>query len=176
MRTLLQLLKLCGDWQADADDQTGCPDELINQRHPKEKLRLHPVCRHRALSQCPVADAVSNRWKRPPGSADPTSWPGASRRNRTASAIRSRKAVCRRVDRHRCALLKARTFQDVHHRQLSDLPWAIICLIQRAGRVDCIGQQSDTIPVILVPADGSRTAHQPGACQERLIQNAEVVV
>ncbi len=36
-----------------------------------------------------------------------------------------------------------------------DLPWAIIRLIQRAGRVDRIGQQSDTILCYsFLPADG----------------------
>ena len=36
-----------------------------------------------------------------------------------------------------------------------DLPWAIIRLIQRAGRVDRIGQQSDTIFCYsFLPADG----------------------
>jgi hypothetical protein len=36
-----------------------------------------------------------------------------------------------------------------------DLPWAIIRLIQRAGRVDRIGQQSDQILCYsFLPADG----------------------
>lgn len=36
-----------------------------------------------------------------------------------------------------------------------DLPWAIIRLIQRAGRVDRIGQQADTINCYsFLPADG----------------------
>ena len=61
-----------------------------------------------------------------------------------------------------------------------DLPWAIIRLIQRAGRVDRIGQQSDTILCYsFLPADGVRAkpssiCAQP-AFRRRLKENAEVV-
>lgn len=58
-----------------------------------------------------------------------------------------------------------------------DLPWAIIRLIQRAGRVDRIGQQS---PIILcysfLPAEGVDTIIRLRTrIRARLRQNAEVV-
>jgi hypothetical protein len=58
-----------------------------------------------------------------------------------------------------------------------DLPWAIIRLIQRAGRVDRIGQQSDKILCYsFVPADGvERLIRLRARVRQRLIQNAEVV-
>ncbi len=58
-----------------------------------------------------------------------------------------------------------------------DLPWAIIRLIQRAGRVDRIGQQSDTIYCYsFLPADGvERLIRLRERVRERLQQNAEVV-
>src|SRR5260370_34285435 len=58
-----------------------------------------------------------------------------------------------------------------------DLPCAIIRLIQRAGRVDRIGQQSDTIYCYSsLPADGvERLIRLRERVRQRLQQNAEVV-
>ena len=58
-----------------------------------------------------------------------------------------------------------------------DLPWAIIRLIQRAGRVDRIGQQSDKILCYcFVPADGvERLIKLRARVRQRLVENKEVV-
>ena len=58
-----------------------------------------------------------------------------------------------------------------------DLPWAIIRLIQRAGRVDRIGQKSDTILCYsFLPADGvERIIRLRSRVRQRLQENAEVV-
>ena len=58
-----------------------------------------------------------------------------------------------------------------------DLPWAIIRLIQRAGRVDRIGQQDPTILCYsFLPADGvERIINLRGRVRQRLSENAEVV-
>jgi superfamily II DNA or RNA helicase len=58
-----------------------------------------------------------------------------------------------------------------------DLPWAIIRLIQRAGRVDRIGQQAKEIRCFsFLPADGvERLINLRSRITERLLQNAEVV-
>jgi len=58
-----------------------------------------------------------------------------------------------------------------------DLPWAIIRLIQRAGRVDRIGQKSDRILCYsFLPADGvERIIRLRAKVLNRLLQNAEVV-
>jgi hypothetical protein len=58
-----------------------------------------------------------------------------------------------------------------------DLPWAIIRLIQRAGRVDRIGQQSDRILCYsFLPADGvERIIRLRARVRQRLRENAEVV-
>jgi SNF2 family DNA or RNA helicase len=58
-----------------------------------------------------------------------------------------------------------------------DLPWAIIRLIQRAGRVDRIGQQAATIPCYtFLPADGvERIIRLRGRIRQRLKENSEVV-
>ena len=58
-----------------------------------------------------------------------------------------------------------------------DLPWPIVRLVQRAGRVDRIGQQSDTIYCYsFLPADGvERLLRLRERVRVRLQQNAEVV-
>ncbi len=58
-----------------------------------------------------------------------------------------------------------------------DLPWAIIRLIQRAGRVDRIGQQADDILCYsFLPADGvERIIRLRARVRQRLQENAEVV-
>ena len=58
-----------------------------------------------------------------------------------------------------------------------DLPWAIIRLIQRAGRVDRIGQKAEEILChSFLPAEGvERIIDLRGRVRERLRENAEVV-
>ena len=58
-----------------------------------------------------------------------------------------------------------------------DLPWAIIRLIQRAGRVDRIGQKSEEILCYsFLPADGvERLIRLRARVRQRLHDNAEVV-
>ena len=58
-----------------------------------------------------------------------------------------------------------------------DLPWAIIRLVQRAGRVDRIGQMSeDILCYSFLPAEGvERIINLRGRVRARLRQNAEVV-
>ena len=58
-----------------------------------------------------------------------------------------------------------------------DLPWAIIRLVQRAGRVDRIGQKAEKILChSFLPADGvERIIRLRSRVQQRLKENAEVV-
>lgn len=58
-----------------------------------------------------------------------------------------------------------------------NLPWTIIRLIQRAGRVDCIGQQSEEILCYsFLPADSvERLIRLRARVRRRLEENAEVV-
>jgi superfamily II DNA/RNA helicase len=67
--------------------------------------------------------------------------------------------------------------QDCHIVVNYDLPWAIIRLIQRAGRVDRIGQNSDKIWCYsFLPEDGIETILDlRGRLQKRIRENAETV-
>lgn len=74
-------------------------------------------------------------------------------------------------------LSEGQNLQDCRIIVNFDLPWAIIRLIQRAGRVDRIGQEADTILVYsFMPADGvERLLQLRARVLQRLHENAEVV-
>lgn len=74
-------------------------------------------------------------------------------------------------------LAEGQNLQDAHIIVNYDLPWAIMRLIQRAGRVDRIGQKHDTIIVYsFLPADGvNRIIRLRERLFRRLQQNQEVI-
>ena len=74
-------------------------------------------------------------------------------------------------------LSEGQNLQDCHVVVNYDLPWAIIRLIQRAGRVDRIGQRAEEILChSFLPAEGvERIIDLRGRVRTRLRENAEVV-
>lgn len=74
-------------------------------------------------------------------------------------------------------LSEGQNLQDSHIIVNYDLPWAIIRLIQRAGRVDRIGQQAPVITCYtFLPADGvERVIRLRARVRQRLSENREVV-
>ena len=74
-------------------------------------------------------------------------------------------------------LSEGQNLQDCNVVVNFDLPWAIIRLIQRAGRVDRIGQRAEEIHCYsFLPADGvERLIQLRERIQQRLLENAEVV-
>ena len=74
-------------------------------------------------------------------------------------------------------LSEGQNLQDCHVVVNYDLPWAIIRLIQRAGRVNRIGQKSEEVLChSFLPAEGvERIIDLRGRVRERLKENAEVV-
>lgn len=74
-------------------------------------------------------------------------------------------------------LSEGQNLQDAATVVNFDLPWAVIRLVQRAGRVDRIGQKSDRILCYsFLPADGvERIITLRGRVRQRLRENAEVV-
>jgi superfamily II DNA/RNA helicase len=74
-------------------------------------------------------------------------------------------------------LSEGQNLQDAHIIVNYDLPWAIIRLIQRAGRVDRIGQTSDKILCYsFLPQDGlERIIRLRSRLTQRIKENAEAV-
>ncbi|OYT92363.1 MAG: NgoFVII family restriction endonuclease [Burkholderiales bacterium PBB3] len=178
-QSLLQLLATCGEWRADADTKLAALIELINQHHPKEKLLVFTQFADTAryLKAQLVARGIQQVEEATGQSVDPTglAW-------RFSPVSNAKRDLVRKPDELRVliatdVLSEGQNLQDSHIIVNYDLPWAIIRLIQRAGRVDRIGQQSDTILCYsFVPADGvERLIQLRARVRQRLIQNAEVV-
>lgn len=74
-------------------------------------------------------------------------------------------------------LSEGQNLQDGHIIINYDLPWALIRLIQRAGRVDRIGQTSDKVYCYsFLPEEGIETIiNLRGRLRQRITENAEVV-
>lgn len=74
-------------------------------------------------------------------------------------------------------LSEGQNLQDSHIIVNFDLPWAIIRLIQRAGRVDRIGQKEDRIYCYsFFPADGvEKIISLRERLNNRINQNANII-
>ena len=72
---------------------------------------------------------------------------------------------------------EGQNLQDSHVITNFDLPWAIIRLIQRAGRVDRIGQEAEQIYCYsFFPADGvEEIINLRGRLNDRINENANIV-
>lgn len=178
-QALLAVLRHCGDWNASDDAKLSALVDLIQKRHPSAKLLVFTQFADTAryLNTQLRAQGVAAVDEANGQSADPTSlaW-------RFSPVSNGKRDLVRKADELRVliatdVLSEGQNLQDAHIIVNYDLPWAIIRLIQRAGRVDRIGQQSDEILCYsFVPADGvERLINLRARVRQRLIENAEVV-
>ena len=154
--------------------------ELLTKKHPSEKVLvftqfadtvryLEAQLEGRGVTRLA---GVTGDIGRPDRAA-----PGASARSATTSATRSRPSDELRVLVATDVLSEGQNLQDCAIVVNYDLPWAIIRLIQRAGRVDRIGQKAEKILCYsFLPADGvERIIRLRARVRQRLRENAEVV-
>ena len=178
-KSLMRVLSDCGEWKASADNKLAALIELINERHPTDKLLVFTQFADTAryLKMQLAAFGVKQVEEATGQSVDPTAlaWRFSPVSNDKRDAIKKTDEL--RVLIATDVLSEGQNLQDAHIILNYDLPWAIIRLIQRAGRVDRIGQQADTILCYsFVPADGvERLINLRARVRQRLIQNAEVV-
>lgn len=176
---LLEVLNQCGDWEPDEDSKLARLLDLIEKQHPKDKLLIFTQfadTAHYVKAQL-VARGVKQVDEATGDSVDPThlAWrfspESNSKRDKVSAAEELRIIIATDV------LSEGQNLQDCSIIVNYDLPWAIVRLIQRAGRVDRIGQQSDEIICYsFVPADGvERLIRLRARVRQRLVENAEVV-
>ncbi|MCB8944538.1 MAG: NgoFVII family restriction endonuclease [Ardenticatenaceae bacterium] len=178
-QALLHILQQFSDWSVNEDAKLNTLHELITQTHPQEKVLvfsqfadtvtyLETQLRQRGVRR--IAQATGD-------SADPTTlaWRFSPYSNGKREAISPDEEL--RVLLATDVLSEGQNLQDSHIVVNYDLPWAIIRLIQRAGRVDRIGQQAaDILCYTFWPADGvERLIRLRERLRQRLRQNAEVV-
>lgn len=176
---LIQILQLYGDWDESKDAKLNALEELLTQTHPDTKVLvftqfadtvhyLKAALDERGLSHLAAATG---------GSANPTQlaarFSPVSNNKEGAFTSEDKLRVLISTD----VLSEGQNLQDCAIVVNYDLPWAIIRLVQRAGRVDRIGQTAeDILCYSFLPADGvERIINLRGSVRKRLQENAEVV-
>jgi superfamily II DNA or RNA helicase len=176
---LLDLLQRYGDWDAGRDTKLEALTDLLLKVHPREKVIVFTQFADtvRYLERELRARGVERLAGVTGDSPDPTglAWrfSPVSNNKREQIAPENELRVLIATD----VLSEGQNLQDCSVVVNYDLPWAIIRLVQRAGRVDRIGQQAERILCYsFLPADGvERILGLRGRVRRRLRENAEVV-
>lgn len=176
---LFSILQLAGEWQPDNDNKLAELQKLLAKKHPGQKvivfsqfadtvLYLTDQLRKRGLKQ--LAD-VTGDTEDPSAFACRFSPESNKARDKVAPADELRVLIATDV------LSEGQNLQDAAIVVNFDLPWAIIRLIQRAGRVDRIGQHAEEILCYsFLPAEGvERLIRLRTRVRQRLQENAEVI-
>jgi superfamily II DNA or RNA helicase len=174
---LRELLRIHGQWDPQHDQKLQALHKLITRTHSKDKVLIFTQfadtarylareVRKAGVTQVGVATGAST---------DPYAlacrFSPKSNNRGVSKADELRVLICTDV------LSEGQNLQDGNVVVNFDLPWAIIRLIQRAGRVDRIGQRAEEIHCYsFLPADGvERLIQLRARIRQRLIEHAEVV-
>jgi hypothetical protein len=179
VEALAGILSSSGPWEASSDSKLAALEHLLAEVHPNEKVLvftqfadtvgyLESAMRARGIEDVAgvsgsAEDPTSFAWRFSPESNQRFDW----------AASRGPIRVLIATD----VLSEGQNLQDAHVVVNFDLPWAIVRLIQRAGRVDRIGQKSEEILCYsFLPADGvERLIRLRSRVSTRLTANAEVL-
>lgn len=174
---LLKMIALCGDWNPDTDPKLNELETLLNNTHKGEKVLvftqfsdtanyIYRQLKRRGFTHIACATGGS---KNPTDLAEHFS-PQSNDKNYTTDE-QYRILIATDV------LSEGQNLQDSHVITNFDLPWAIIRLIQRAGRVDRIGQKAEQIYCYsFFPADGvEEIINLRGRLNDRINENASIV-
>jgi superfamily II DNA or RNA helicase len=179
IKILLGILQRCGLWRPKDDAKLAEIYDLISKKHPGEKILV--------FSQ--FADTVAylrnhlgsmgvKRLEEVTGDTDdPTkiAWRFSPKSNEKHMLVLPEDEL--RVVISTDVLSEGQNLQDAAIVVNYDLPWAIIRLVQRAGRIDRIGQKAERLLCYtFLPAEGvDRIIRLRERIRQRLRQNAEVV-
>ena len=169
----------CADWDPARDAKLNALHRLLTVDHPRDKVLiftqfadtvryLEAQLRGRGVT---ALAGVTGDSPDPTGAAWRFSPESNEKRQQVRPADELRVVVATDV------LSEGQNLQDAAIVVNYDLPWAIIRLIQRAGRVDRIGQRAEAIRCYsFLPADGvERIIRLRARVRQRLTENAEVV-
>ncbi|MGH2486762.1 MAG: C-terminal helicase domain-containing protein, partial [Ktedonobacterales bacterium] len=178
-RALTHVLDTCGAWDPRADAKLNALVQVLTHRHPAAKVLVFTQFADtvRYLTEQLRARGVQAMAGVTGDSANPTdfAWRFSPVSNDKRESVPPSTEL--RVLIATDVLSEGQNLQDCAIIVNYDLPWAIIRLIQRAGRVDRIGQQAREITCYsFLPADGvERIIRLRSRVRQRLQQNAEVV-
>jgi len=177
-KLLLEIINLNKNWDAGKDRKLLALKKLCNMTHPNEKILIFTQYSDTAgyINQN-VKDSISSFEYVTGAFDDPThiAYRFSPVSNEKRSEIKTSDEI--RVLVSTDVLSEGQNLQDAHIVVNYDLPWAIIRLIQRAGRVDRIGQTSDKIYCYsFLPEDGiEEIINLRGRLQHRIKENAETI-
>ena len=153
---ITEMLDRFGMWDADRDQKTAALERLLVERYPYDKVLIFTEAADTAnyvyeeLLRRGVADigVVTGDSENPTALAQRFS-PVSNSVGSGGSSGLDELRVLISTD----VLSEGQNLQDAHIVVNYDLPWAIVKLVQRAGRVDRIGQNSPEVLVYsLLPA------------------------
>jgi superfamily II DNA or RNA helicase len=178
-KALINILQQCGEWNPQKDEKLAALIKLLTKTHPQDKVLIFTqfadTVRYLAdnlqSSQITHVAGVTGQSKDPTIMTGRFSPVSNGKREQILSSDELRILIATDV------LSEGHNLQDCAIIVNWDLPWAIIRLIQRAGRVDRIGQNADKILCYsFLPAEGvERIINLRGRLRKRLQENAEVV-
>lgn len=155
--TITALLERFGEWDPIRDSKINALVDLLTNAHPGEKVLIFTEYSDTAQYVATALDeaGLPNVGLATGGTEDPADLARrfSPRSNRLPSEPKDTPV---QVDNPIDVLVatdvlsEGQNLQDSHIIVNYDLPWAIIRIIQRAGRVDRIGQQSDTVNLYLI--------------------------
>lgn len=178
-RDLLKILDLGKDWSAEQDRQLNALHKLITKKHGNEKVLIFTqfadtakyITTELKKNGVKQIDCVTGENDDPTSFAYRFSPESNDKREEVKEADEIRVLITTDV------LSEGQNLQDAHIILNYDLPWAIIRLIQRAGRVDRIGQKADKIYCYsFLPEEGiERIIRLRSRLKNRLEQSDEVL-
>ncbi|MCD6273884.1 MAG: DEAD/DEAH box helicase, partial [Deltaproteobacteria bacterium] len=176
---LFKILDISGNWDPDRDRKINALHKLCAENHPKEKLLIFTQFSDTAyyINDELIKRGIKNMACVTGGVDNPSSfaWRFSPKSNEKTDRISKEQEI--RVLITTDVLSEGQNLQDGHIIVNYDLPWALIRLVQRAGRVDRIGQRAKQILCYcFLPEDGiEQIIRLRGRLRERISENAEVV-
>ena len=178
-QSLMEILSIGQDWKQDYDRQLNALHNLIKKKHSKEKILIFSQFSdtadylYEALSTQGVKQlaCVTGDTDNPTAVAHRFSPVSNERRDDIPPGQEVRVLIATDV------LSEGQNLQDAHIVVNYDLPWALIRLIQRAGRIDRIGQKHHEILCYsFLPEEGIETIINLRArLRQRIKENADTV-
>ena len=174
---IIKMILLCGKWDAQADQKLNELETLLNKTHKGDKVLVFTQYSDTAnyIYRQLCKRGFTHIDRATGGSKNPTAiverFSPLSNNADVSSSDELRVLVATDV------LSEGQNLQDAHVIVNYDLPWAIIRLIQRAGRVDRIGQESEEIYCYsFFPADGvEKIIRLRTRLNARINENANIV-
>jgi len=176
---LMAVLQCCGVWNPEKDAKLQDLYNLVNKKYPNTKVLVFTQFADtvRYLEEQLKDRGVTALAGATGDSPDPTdlAWRFSPVSNEKQDLVKQKDEL--RILVATDVLSEGQNLQDCCVVVNYDLPWAIIRLIQRVGRVDRIGQQAEKIySHTFLPAEGvERIIRLRERLRNRLKENAEVV-